>query len=384
MDANDILHNVRALAPSLRERGDAIEAARQLPEDIVAKLREAGCFRMAVPRTRDGPEMNSLEQHRVIFELSKANASVGWCVMIGMDSGIFHGYLEASVAEEIYPDIDMVQAGWVYPIGQAHRVTGGYEVTGHWRFGSGCTHCDVLDGGCTVFENGEPVVTPDGGFEWRIMLAPKERFEILDTWFATGLSGSGSNDYRVDKLFVPEEHSFSFAEPKRTETLWRSPDVVLRKMSAVPLGIARDAIDSVFTVLQTKTEKPSRRPYAENPRIQAAIAEVEGLYASAEAYELNTLTEQWTCLERGETLSKELRAHVWLSRTNAFQRSREIVAKLYDLVGASSVYVRESPLDRHYRDILTICQHMAAQTKELERVGALLFSPDGKSSTLML
>ena len=81
MDANDILQNARALAPKLRERGDVIETARQLPEDIVTELKEAGCFRMAFPRTRGGPEMNSLEQHQVIFELSKANASVGWCVM---------------------------------------------------------------------------------------------------------------------------------------------------------------------------------------------------------------------------------------------------------------------------------------------------------------
>ena len=78
MNANDILQNVRALAPLLREQGDDIEAARRLPENFVAELRKAGCFRMAMPRTRGGPEMNSLEQHQAIFELSKANASVGW------------------------------------------------------------------------------------------------------------------------------------------------------------------------------------------------------------------------------------------------------------------------------------------------------------------
>ena len=155
-------------------------------------------------------------------------------------------------------------------------------------------------------------------------------------------------------------------------------------MTRIPLGIARDALDVAWQIMESKTEKPSMRPYRDNPRVQALLAETEGLYGAADAYVRNALGEVWETLDRGEGLSKTLRAHAWLSRHNAFQRSREIVNKLYDLVGASAVYFNESPFDRHFRDIQTICQHMVGQTKELERVGQMLIDPEGRSSTLML
>ncbi|NJN53071.1 MAG: hypothetical protein HC809_16235 [Gammaproteobacteria bacterium] len=187
-----------------------IESARRVPDDIVELLRDAGVFRMNMPRSWGGPEMTSMAQVEVIEALSRADASVGWCAFIWCDSGIYSGYLDDAPARALYPRLDMPQSGWIYPAAAAEKVTGGYRVTGRWIFGSGSQHCDVLAAGVSIVANGRPVLDGHGKPSWRVLLAPRDQFQIHDTWYTTGLRGTGSNDYSADDLFVPEQHSFSF------------------------------------------------------------------------------------------------------------------------------------------------------------------------------
>lgn len=377
LNADEIFHNAHEISPWMRQRSEAIEAARKLPADVVQRLREAGVFRMNMPRQWGGPEMTPMQQIEVIEVLSRAQAAVGWCTMIGCDSGIYSAYLDEPVAREMYPRLDMIQAGWVYPIGRADLVEGGYRVSGTWMFGSGCTHCDWLGAGCVVYENGRPALDDQGMPQWRVMLARPQEYEILDTWHTTGARGTGSYDYRCEQLFVPAERSFSFHEPaKRPGTLWCKPDTFLRKMSGIPLGIARDAIDTVAGAVAEKVEWPAGIRYRDLPRVQTAIAEAEGRYGAARSYVFSSLQNQWNVLDAGRQLSKQDRAAVWLARTNAFQVSRNVVQLMYDTLGGSAIYSQKSPLDRHLRDIQTFCQHICGQSKGLEGVGALLLDSD--------
>ena len=378
LTATDIRANVDALCDDIRDRDLATEfdAQRKLPVDIVERLRAAGVFRMNMPRSWGGPEMTSPEQVQIIEALSRADASVGWCAFIWCDSGIYSGYLEEGVARELYPRLDMAQSGWVYPAGRADRVSGGYRVNARWIFGSGCNHCDMLAGGCTIFEDDAPRLNTLGRPEWRIMLAPRDSFRIEDTWFTTGLRGTGSNDYLAEDLFVPEEHSFSFFEPARREgPLWRRPDTLLRKMSGVPLGVARDAIDRAVQILEGKTDRITRQPYRELREVQQAVARAEAQLGAARAYVYQSLDAQWARLERGEPLSVKERADTFLARQNAFQTGRAVVQLMYDTIGGAAVY-SSNPFDRPLRDMMTACQHIVAQEKTLASVGSLLLGAD--------
>ena len=378
LTATDIRANVDALCDDIRDRDLATEfdAQRKLPVDIVERLRAAGVFRMNMPRSWGGPEMTSPEQVQIIEALSRADASVGWCAFIWCDSGIYSGYLEEGVARELYPRLDMAQSGWVYPAGRADRVSGGYRVNARWIFGSGCNHCDMLAGGCTIFEDDAPRLNTLGRPEWRIMLAPRDSFRIEDTWFTTGLRGTGSNDYLAEDLFVPDEHSFSFFEPARREgPLWRRPDTLLRKMSGVPLGVARDAIDRAVQILEGKTDRITRQPYRELREVQQAVARAEAQLGAARAYVYQSLDAQWARLERGEPLSVKERADTFLARQNAFQTGRAVVQLMYDTIGGAAVY-SSNPFDRPLRDMMTACQHIVAQEKTLASVGSLLLGAD--------
>jgi alkylation response protein AidB-like acyl-CoA dehydrogenase len=384
LSSADIKRRVGALAEEIRERNLAPEfdELRKLPVDVVEKLREAGVFRMNMPANWGGPEMSSPDQVEVVETLSRADGSVGWCAFIWCDSGIYSGYLDQSVARELYPRLDMSQSGWVYPAGRADKVDGGYNVNARWIFGSGSNHCDMLAGGCTVFENGEPRIGRRGTPEWRIMLATPDKYQIEDTWFTTGLRGTGSNDYVAEDLFIPEAHSFSFFEPAlRDGPLWKRPDTLLRKMSGVPLGIARDAVDRAVDILKDKVDRVSRAPYREMRDVQSAVAHAEAKLGAARSYVYGSLEAQWRKLERGDDLTEAERAATFLARQFAFQTGREVVQLIYDTIGGAAVYAK-APFDRQMRDMMTACQHVVAQEKTLASVGSLLLGVEGERGML--
>jgi indole-3-acetate monooxygenase len=378
LSAADILANARALRPYLAANAAAIDEARRLPTEVAARLKEAGMFRLMMPKARGGPALSTFEQVEVIEELSRGNTSAAWCVMIGCDSGYYAGFLEEAAARELYPRLDMATAGLVYPIGRADRVEGGYRVSGQWAFGSGITHAEVISAGCFVYENGTPVMSGNPPRrEWRMMLAPASSYTIEDTWHTTGLRGTGSNDYRTDNLFVPHEHSFSFLEPARcSETLWRSNNTFFGKGAGVSLGAARTMIDAFVETMQTKVEVPSRRPYKDFARIQTVVADAEMILGAARAYVFSAYERQWRKLERDEPLTERERADFLLALVNAGNSAREVIRMLFDAIGASAIYANRGPFDRLLRDAETWCQHIGVQRKMLEPIGGLLLKSD--------
>src|SRR5262245_34309254 len=198
VDATTILAGARRIAPILREQAGEAEAARRLTRPVVEALRSIGVFRMSMPRAWGGPEVDILAQVEILEVLSAADASAGWCAMIGADSGFFGATLADADGRELYADLDFITAGWVFPAGTLEITDGGYRLSGRWSFGSGCTHADVITGGALVTDGGVPVPGPDGKPQWLVALVPAAEVQIHDTWHTTGLCGSGSNDYEVD------------------------------------------------------------------------------------------------------------------------------------------------------------------------------------------
>jgi len=372
----DIYANARAMADFLREKSSEIEQSRRLPPEVVARVRDAGMFRITMPKSWGGPELTPIEQIEVVEELSRANASVGWVVMIGCDSGLFSGYLDDAAARELYPRLDMATAGMALPVGRADRVDGGYRVNGQWSFGSGITHAEVVSAGCIIFDKGVPEMLNEKMPLWRLMLAPASSYEIQDVWHTTGLRGTGSNDYRAKDMFVPERHSLSFMDPKRDGPLWRRSDNVLHKAAGVPLGAARSAIDFFCEAMQGKVEMPSGKLYKNQGRIQSAIADAEMILGAARSYVFSSLERHWERVCKGEKLTDRERADVWLSRVNVCHAAREVIRMLFDAVGSAAIYTGKGPLDRALRDSETWCQHIVAQRRSLEWVGAVLLKAD--------
>lgn len=367
--ADSTLAAAIALAPLIAGYREEIETGRRLPAPLVAALQQAGVFRMTMPREWGGPELDPLSQLRIIEALSAADASVGWCVMIGCDSGYLSGFLDQQVAREMYPDLDMVTASSLIPRGRAVPVAGGYRVSGRWPFASGCQHSAWIVGGCLVYDDersDQPRLGPTGVPETRQCFLPAEAVSILDTWHTTGLRGSGSHDVTVSDCFVPQERTYSYPQLEfyRPGSLYRFPLNILYKFAAVPLGVARAALDALVEA----GEQPSRltaiggeaappRALRDEEFVQDAVGRAAALLGAARAYLYTTVGELWATLEAGQPPSPQQGTDFQLVHAQVFAMCTAAVELLYKARGGSAVYAGNR-LDRCLRDVLTMNQHV--------------------------
>src|SRR4051812_27403259 len=200
MQAADVVAAATALDPQVRAAADDIEQQRRLPAAVVAALADAGVFRMCVPRSLGGLEVDPAAFVAAIERLSVADGSAGWCVMIGATTGLIAAYLDPATAHEIYgEDPNVVTGGVVAPMARGSAADGGFRVTGRWPFGSGSQHSAWLVGGFMADSGGAP----------RLGVFPRADVEILDTWTVSGLRGTGSHDFVVDHVFVPASRHIS-------------------------------------------------------------------------------------------------------------------------------------------------------------------------------
>src|SRR5216683_1800120 len=289
--SNRTLDAVRELAPRIRAASDEIENGRRLPMHIVEEMQRAGVFRMAMPRAWGGSELNLLSQLRVIETLSIADASAGWCAMIGTDGGYLTAYIDQTVAREMYTDVDAVTAITFAPPGKAVKTRDGFTVNGRWPFASGCQHATWFVGHFAIFDGDSLRQQPGGIPETRFGFIPAEECEIIDTWTTNGLRGSGSHDWTVKDRFIPEDRTFNLAAPTmyRKGPLYTLPNLLLYKAPAVVLGIARGAIDDFVALASSKpvtfkSHSAGTVMFRDEPYVQCAVAQAEAMVSSARGF----------------------------------------------------------------------------------------------------
>jgi len=375
--SHPILEAARALAPKIRESAQAIEQGRRLPLELVDAMKQAGIFGMTMPRNWGGPELDPLMQIRVIEALAEVDGSVGWCAMINSDGGYFTAFLDDAVGRAMYRDLEAPTGGSLIFSGRAERVAGGYRVKGRWPFVSGCQHSEWLAGTCTIYENDAVKLIAEGRPEQRVCILPAAQCEVLDTWYTTGLRGSGSHDVAINDVFVPEERSVPFPfRPQRAGPLYAFPMMFAYNLPGVTLGIARGAINTFAELAARKTTTMSMaagRPVMlrDEAYAQTAITRAEGLVGSARAYIFDRMEDIWRTLVAGERLSIRQRALYRIAIAHAHAACLEAVEGLYKAVGGSSVYA-SGPFDRPLRDLMTINQHTMNSPKILETTGKIL------------
>src|SRR5262249_29435238 len=205
------LEIARALAPRIRERADEIEAARELPRDLVLEIANARLFKVALSEAEGGLGADILTTLGVIEEIARADGSTGWCVAMGINTFRQSAQFVPEIRRKLFhSDPVGVSAGSANPRGRAVAAPGGYPVTGHWFFASRCMHSSLLHGACKVFDGDTPRLRPNGDHDVRIAyFCPKSQARIIDTWNVSGMRGTGSHDIEVSDLFVPDEHTFS-------------------------------------------------------------------------------------------------------------------------------------------------------------------------------
>src|SRR5262245_23628346 len=302
----DYVELARRLAPMLTEAADEIEEQRQLPDRIVDALIEGGFFRLLLPRSLGGAELNPLTYVQVLEEIAKAEPSTAWS--LGQNSGCSMSapYLDPAVAREIFglPRGILAWGPDLPGAGRGVAVEGGIRVTGRWGFATGSRHATWLGAHVPVFEpDGTQRMNPNGRPHVRTVLFPKSSAEIIDNWQVIGLRGTGSDSYRVEDLFVPQKYTASRdneAERRESGLLYRftSGMIYAASFSNVSLGIARGALDAFVVLARDKIPRGARGTLRENNVVQSQVAQCEAKLRSSRALIHQTLGEMWREIER--------------------------------------------------------------------------------------
>ena len=283
------LDAVRALAPAIATRVDEIERGRRLPPDLVADLRDAGCFRLLVPKSHGGAEVTVADHMRVMRELARVDGSVAWTVMLGSSAPVILGMLPRVTFDDIYAEgPDVVLAGTFNPTGVASPVEGGFRANGRWSFASGCQHADWFVAHCFVDDGRMPPL--------RMMVVPADEVEIIDTWTVSGLCGTGSNDFTIDGVFVPEERTFSiFEEGGLDGPLGRIPELSFSSLefANVAIGMAEGALAEITTLATGKVPMFADATLAANPLFRHRLGEADAHLRAADALLDSTVASTW-------------------------------------------------------------------------------------------
>jgi alkylation response protein AidB-like acyl-CoA dehydrogenase len=383
--AGAVLDTARALVPEIRSAADDIERERRLPRALVSQLVGIGVFRLCVPRALGGSEVHPHVLVEVLETLARADGAAGWCAMIGATTGVTSAYLPDAEARRIYADPTLVTGGVFAPKGTAEIDGDGYRVSGRWPFASGCEHCAWLLGGAVIIENGGPRRLPNGMPDARMMLFPATDVRIIDTWDVAGLRGTGSHDIAVSDVHVPHARSVSLITdaPLYAAPLYAFPvfGLLAIGIAAVTLGIARAAIDELTALAQDKMPSGSRRRLAERAMVQVDVAQAEALLRAARAFLHGVIADTWDAAAAGSAIDTTQRALLRLAATHAATTAAQVVDRMYNAGGGTSVYAT-SRLQRQFRDVHVATQHLMVSPATYELAGRALLGLDTDTSML--
>jgi 3-hydroxy-9,10-secoandrosta-1,3,5(10)-triene-9,17-dione monooxygenase len=362
MSKTTVLERARALAPTFAARAEAAEEARRIAPESAADMLGAGLARILLPRRIGGYGLDFDTWFEVTRELSKADASHGWCAGLI----IHHAHLIAQYPEAaqnmLWADgLDVPVAASFAPAIQATAVDGGYRISGKGSpFASGVDHCTwVMLGG----------LTHDGGApDWKFFLVPPSQYTVRDTWFTAGMCGTGSKTIVVDNAFVPSGLVLSLADLRdgkgpgaalHSDVIFHTPFFYYAPISfATPM---LGAVQGAYELFRdwTKTRKAQDgTPVAEKIAVQVQMARAA---ADIDAAEL-LLRRAVHVTDAPDAYSPTLLAR----SVRDFARVSELtVAAIDTLVALSGTagFTSSHPIQRAWRDIHFMSMHISLNTE---------------------
>jgi alkylation response protein AidB-like acyl-CoA dehydrogenase len=367
IDAQPVVRAAAALRPLLRRDHQEIEREQRLTPALVAALREAGCYRLLIPRALGGLEADPLTYLRVVEVLAEGAGSVGWNLANnGIAQLVSLGLPEDGVDEIYRQGADSIIAGTaVQGGGEAVPVAGGYRVSGRWQFGTGCQESAWMLGSFQILDDGRPRRGPDGAaLYWRGIFRRAEAEIVPGSWDVAGLRGTGSFDWTVDEVFLPERRTMPHAGVPLDNQWQRWPGITYAlpaqawvgpHHSAVITGIALAGIAALIALAGTKTPRGRTGMLCDNPQVQDAVGRADAMLNAGRVYRNAMIAELWETLAAGRETTLEQRARCRLAAIYAGDSARAAMDLMYR-AGGSTSFQYQSRLAESWRDLHTVGQ----------------------------
>lgn len=388
VEKRHVIERAKGVTELLRSERQRIEEARELPDNVVSALHDARLFRLLLPRSLGGNELD-LRSHAEILEIvASADASTAWCLSQGAGCAMAAAFLEPDVARRLFGPDDAVLAWGAGLQGKAVAVEGGYRVTGTWQFNSGCMHATLLGGHSRVFEaDGTPRLRPDGRQLDRTAIVDRNKARIDDVWRVVGLKGTGSNTFTVTDLFVPEEETIdreNDAERHERGPLFLFPATLAYGVgfSALQLGIARGMLDDLTTLALSKTPRAAVTSLRESPVFQTELARLEARYRTARAYLHATADEVFRKVADANTITFEDRSTMKLATVHTIHEGRDIVSAAYFNAGSDAIFP-DNTFEQRLRDSYTASQQTQARVQNFLTIGRNLLGLEPDSTSFL-
>jgi alkylation response protein AidB-like acyl-CoA dehydrogenase len=369
-----VLEAARAVASTVRAHADEAEQARRLPATTVDALVDAGLLRLCVPSAYGGPEVDPMTLVEAIEAVAHADGAAGWCTMIASTTSSMSAFLEPDTARELFGDPTTVTGGVFAPNGTGVREGDGFRVNGRWAWGSGTQHCDWILGGARCDDD-----------TFRLCFVPAAEVEFHDTWYTSGMRGTGSLDFSMHDAHVPARRTVQPGRSRPTVDvpLTRFPNFTLlgAGVAAVGLGIARRALDELVALASAKTPQFSARTLAQSTFTQIEVARAEAAWRSARAFLLDELASAWATAVAGDPVSVEARVGIRLAACHVATTGAAVVDQAFTLAGGTAVY-DTSVLGRCLRDAHVVTQHVMTAPKLAETFGKSLLGLEIDASTI--
>ena len=385
----DYLARVKALAPLLAAHAREIDERRELPKEIVDRMVDEGFFRLLMPKSLGGAELLPAQYVPIIEAFAEVDASTAWCLNQNSGCSMTAAYLSEAVAKEIFGGPRGILA-WGPGPGEARAVAGGYNVTARWSFASGSHHASWL--GChvpVVEANGQPRLESDGVPAVRTLFFPKSKTKFTDIWHTMGLRGTGSDQYEVKDLFVPEDHSLpsiarNTPERRREKGLtysFSSLSMYAAGFAGVATGCARATIASFIELARDKIPRGARVTMRNNHVIQSQVAQAKVRVDSAWGHLIRSLEEITEAVRQRGHITMDERMAIRLNSTYCIHTAMEVIGILYQAAGANAIF-NENPFERPWRDVHSVSQQIQGRQAHFETVGAYLMGLPADTSWL--
>lgn len=359
---------VDGVAPVVLAEAAAIERARTLTPPVVDALWDSGLMTFMNPCEAGGREPCFEAVIETWTAMAALDGSFGWTGLANLSStAAAASYLPATGFEEVFAAGQVTIGGQYAPKGQGEAIDGGVRLTGSYNFGSGTGHAAYIAAGFVHVRDGEPVLDDDGRPDLRVAIVPRDEVRFTDGWFVQGLRGTGSYDYEVDGVFVPEHRTYPLftREPRRG----RAPRFRMGLMAITAaghagwaLGVARSMLDDVEALAMSKIRMGDAATLAHRPGFQRQLAHHRSLWQSAHLLVLHAFETAEHAVGRGEPLTPRLRAELRAAAVFATDAGRDI-AQWAHLAAGTSAIRDGSRLERAFRDLYTGTQHVFINEK---------------------
>lgn len=380
-DIDYYLETARELAGKVAAVADRIDREREIPPELAGEIADKGFFRLLVPRSLGGSEMDFLDFLLIIEVFAEVDGSTAWCINQNNVFATHSSRIPEQTAKEIWGDKRaVVSNGPPASSARAVPVEGGYMLNGRWNFSTGIPHGTWVAALTPARRaNDGDSVNQDSQI---IMLLPKKDIHIVDAWHVNGLRGTGTLSFEVDDLFVPNVRTYDpAAESREDGPLYMIPTTLLfaSGFATVALGNARASLDAAIDLAGKKTPIRETLVLRDMLTTQRQVGETMAVWSSAKAYLRESVSAVWEAACENHSLTIDDRIQLRLATTYAIRRAADMVDISYNLSGANAIFTN-SPLQRRFQDAHVMTQQFQGRISNFDSVGRyyLGLEPEGQ------